>query len=140
MASVESKIASAITGVAAAIVFAFVVVPEIKERRAAAAMNKAMTEFQAEMERETARLSRQQEEAMRQAQRARAAHEGRCSCAPARSALADLSSVLSRWMACLRTSRCPATAGRSGAPATSASRMSRDYCFRYSRNTGQSVS
>jgi Sec-independent protein translocase protein TatA len=75
MASVESKIASAITGVAAAIVFAFVVVPEIKERRAAAAMNKAMTEFQAEMERETARLSRQQEEAMRQAQRARAAHE-----------------------------------------------------------------
>lgn len=75
MASVESKIASAITSVAAAIVFAFVVVPEIKERRAASAMNKAMTDFQAEMERESARLSRQQGEAMRQAQQARAAHE-----------------------------------------------------------------
>lgn len=75
MASVESKIASAITGVAVAIVFAFVVVPEIKERRAVSAMNKAISDFEAQMELETARLSRQRLEAKRQAQRAQAAYE-----------------------------------------------------------------
>lgn len=75
MASVESKIAGSITGVAVAIIFAFVIVPEIKERRAVAAMNAAMNQLNAEMERDAVQSRAKQSQAKRRSEQVRAAND-----------------------------------------------------------------
>ena len=70
MASSESKIAGAITGLTVAIVLAFIVVPEIKEWQARRELERALKNFEAGSAAAMQQLNRQNAESSRRTQEA----------------------------------------------------------------------
>jgi uncharacterized membrane protein YccC len=75
MASSEGKIAGAITGLAMAVVFAFVVVPEIKEWQARRELERALRDFEAGTAAALQQLDRQHAETTRRTREAAYARE-----------------------------------------------------------------